>query len=106
MRVNAANSPHGFLLLKASPVTLVVMNITQFRLDLLQALYEDGRQETEDLARLVKADDLGLQVGDVKSALDGLLEANLVIWEAGGDVHLWRISPQGRDYLAAARGHG
>jgi hypothetical protein len=32
--------------------------------------------------------------------LDGLLEADLV-WEAGGENHLWRISLSGRDYLAS-----
>ncbi|HEY5053374.1 MAG TPA: hypothetical protein VII45_08190, partial [Solirubrobacterales bacterium] len=69
------------------------MNPTEFRLELLAALEESGRQTTDGLMALVGAEDKGLGFEETKAALDGLLEADLVVWEAGGEDHLWRISP-------------
>lgn len=79
------------------------MNPTEFRLELLAALEENGRETTDRLMALVGAEEKGLGYEETKAALDGLLQADLVIWEAGGENHLWRISPSGRDYLASAR---
>jgi len=45
----------------------------------------------------------GLGFEEAKVALDGLLEADLVVWEAGGENHIWRISSGGRDYLTSSR---
>ena len=78
------------------------MCIAEFRLDLLQALHDHpGAQFTEDIARFVDAEGRGIPLDEVKHALDGLVDADLVVWEARGD-HAWRISPAGRDYLASA----
>jgi hypothetical protein len=79
------------------------MDPTEFRLELLAALEENGRQTTDGLMALVDAEEKGLGFEETKAALDGLLEADLVVWEAGGENHLWRIGPSGRDYLASAR---
>lgn len=77
-------------------------SITEFRLVLLLTLYENGRQSTNGVAELAGAEKHGYSADETKAALDGLLEAGLVVWEAGGEDHLWRISPHGRDYLATA----
>jgi len=79
------------------------MNPTEFRLELLAALEENGRETTDGLMGLVDAEEKGLGFTETKAALDGLLEADLVVWEAGGENHMWRISPNGRDYLASSR---
>jgi hypothetical protein len=79
------------------------MNPTVFRLELLAALEENGRQTTDGVMALVGTEEKGLGFEETKAALDGLLEADLVIWEAGGENHLWRISTGGHDYLASAR---
>lgn len=79
------------------------MHPTEFRLALLAALQENGRETTNGLMALVGAEDKGLGYEETKAALDGLLDADLVVWEAGGENHLWRISVGGRDYLASAR---
>ncbi|HEX5034445.1 MAG TPA: hypothetical protein VFW62_08205, partial [bacterium] len=88
---------------KAHRSILMAMNPTQFRLDLMAAMDENGRSTTEELMGYVKAEELGLGYEETKAALDGLLEGDLIVWEAGGEHHLWRLSPQGRDYLATAR---
>jgi hypothetical protein len=79
------------------------MNPTEFRLELLAALEENGRETTDGLMGLVGAEEKGLGFEETKAALDGLLEADLVVWEAGGENHPWRISPGGRAYLASSR---
>jgi len=79
------------------------MNPTEFRLELLAALEENGRETTNGLIALVGAEGKGLGFEETKAALDGLLEAELIVWEAGGENHMWRISPGGRDYLASSR---
>ena len=79
------------------------MHSTQFRLELLAALEENGRETTDGLMALVGTEEKGLGFVETKAALDGLLEADLVVWEAGGENHMWRISSGGRDYLASAR---
>jgi ketosteroid isomerase-like protein len=56
------------------------------------------------LGRTSGRHDQGLGHEETKAALDGLLDADLVVWEAGGTDHLWRISPRGRDLLSRARG--
>jgi hypothetical protein len=82
----------------------VSMGVAKFRLDLLRAFADNpGRHTTEDVGKLVGADERGLGYDEIKGVLDGLLDARLVVWEAGGE-HLWRISAQGRDHLASARG--
>lgn len=70
---------------------------------MLAALEENGRETTDGLMALVGAEEKGLGFEETKAALDGLLEADLVVWEAGGENHMWRISPSGRDYLASSR---
>ncbi|HEY7949944.1 MAG TPA: hypothetical protein VID51_03810 [Solirubrobacterales bacterium] len=82
---------------------LTAMHPTEFRLELLAALQENGRETTDGLMALVGAEDKGLGYEETKAALDGLLDTDLVVWEAGGENHLWRISTGGRDYLASAR---
>jgi hypothetical protein len=79
------------------------MNPTEFRLELLAALEENGRETTDGLMGLVDAEEKGLGFEETKGALDGLLEADLVVWEAGGENHMWRISLSGHDYLASSR---
>jgi len=79
------------------------MNPMEFRLELLAALEENGRETTDGLMALVGAEEKGLGFEETKAALDGLLEADLVVWEAGGENHMWRISLGGRDYLASSR---
>ena len=77
------------------------MNIAEFRLDLLRVLQDhEGAHFTEDVARLVEAERRGIPLEEVKHALDGLADADLIVWEARGD-HAWRISAIGRDYLAS-----
>lgn len=47
---------------------------------------------TDGLMALVGAEEKGLGFEETKAALDELLEADLVVWEAGGENHMWRIS--------------
>ena len=79
------------------------MDPGDYRARLLAALEENGRQTTDALIDAV-GEEQGLGYEETKAALDGLADADLVVWEAGGTDHLWRISPHGRDFLSRAHG--
>ena len=77
------------------------MDVHKLRIDLRRALAENrGARTLDEICDFVDAPGRAIGPGEVKAALDGLVEADQVVWEARGEA-TWRLSPQGQD--AAAR---
>ncbi|MBA3629908.1 MAG: hypothetical protein H0W55_09600 [Actinobacteria bacterium] len=79
------------------------MSVTDLRQALLQALYDHpGAHATTELMELAGGVAEDWKENDVKHALDGLADANLVRWEARGD-HAWVLTARGQDQLTSSR---
>lgn len=69
----------------------------------MAALYENGRQSTDDLCQLIGADDRGLGFDVVEAALEGLVDADKLRAESSPEDRLWTLSGQGRLYFEQIR---